>query len=229
MGVLRSAMFADIQVFEDCAVDDTKHIMPGTVGWHIVMIQGALATVGGQKINEREVDKKFYGISTATAVANFKRSQKPPLLNYRNQIDSIVGKKTIVALDDLMAKRDKAAADDATHERRMNRNRRVPRDPHRPVAKIGSVGGDVWITTHGREQKATPDMLLVPGNRIRTGRAGSRLDKLLSGELDEAEKDGQVTVIWLDKGNEVTFGPNALIVILHDSSAAPLAPDDNRI
>lgn len=109
MGVLKSALFADIQVFEDCATDDRKHIMPGTSGWHIVSIQGALATVGGQKIDEGEVDRRYFGSSTAAAVARFKQSRTPPLLNYKGQIDNIVGKKTIVALDELMARRDDAA------------------------------------------------------------------------------------------------------------------------
>ncbi len=222
MGVLKSMMFADIQVFEDCAVDDAKHIVPGTIGLHVVMIQGALATVGGQKIDEREVDKKLYGVSTAAAVANFKRSHKPPLLNYRNQIDPIVGKKTIAALDALMAERDAARKGNS----QQPNNQRPPRtlDPHRPMARIGSVSGDVWITVVDpdgivREKKAQPGMTLFIGTRVRTGRAGGALDKLLGGE-----NDGRATIIFND-GSVLTLGPGTLIVILHDSNTASIVPD----
>jgi hypothetical protein len=40
---------------------------------------------------------------TADLVTTFKELHKPPILNFLGQIDPIVGKKTITALDDELA------------------------------------------------------------------------------------------------------------------------------
>jgi uncharacterized protein len=67
-------------------------------------IQLALVQLDGAKI----ATDGIYGPATAAAVAAFKRKRK--ILNFRGQIDNIVGKKTTAALDREMFQREKALA-----------------------------------------------------------------------------------------------------------------------
>ncbi len=78
---------------------DPDHITPGSSGDHVAAIQKALSLLGKVRIADSEIERKFYGPTTAAAVAAFKRNCTPPLLNYANQIDEIVGKKTTFELD----------------------------------------------------------------------------------------------------------------------------------
>src|SRR6266496_615088 len=78
---------------------DPDHILPNSSGDHVAAIQKALSLLGRVKIADSELERKFYGPSTANAVAAFKRSCTPPLLNYKNEIDDIAGKKTTQELD----------------------------------------------------------------------------------------------------------------------------------
>jgi hypothetical protein len=101
MGTLRSTEFAGDPRLEACAVSDPAHVVPGSSGNHVAKIQMALIKVGGATINPSELGQQRYGSSTATAVLNFKKQRN--ILNYLGQFDDIVGKKTIRALDDLLA------------------------------------------------------------------------------------------------------------------------------
>jgi len=101
MGTLRSREFAGDPRLEACAVSDPAHITPGSVGPHVGKIQQALIKTDGAVIEGGEVAAQRYGPSTTQAVLNFKRRLN--ILNYMNQLDNIVGKKTIRALDDALA------------------------------------------------------------------------------------------------------------------------------
>jgi hypothetical protein len=98
MGVLVSAELSGDQRLQDCSVDDAKHVTPGSQGPFVRKIQDALISVGGQQIAQGEVQASFYGESTTAAVLAYKG---PPrnILNYKNEFDPIVGKKTIRQLD----------------------------------------------------------------------------------------------------------------------------------
>ena len=98
MGTLKSREFAGDARLEACAVSDPAHVMPGSVGDHVGKIQQALIKVGGLAIDPTELAQKRYGQSTVEAVRRFKTERS--ILNYAGQIDVIVGKKTIRALDD---------------------------------------------------------------------------------------------------------------------------------
>jgi hypothetical protein len=78
---------------------DPDHIIPGATGDHVATIQIALSLLGAVVINQIERDKKTYGVSTAAAVKAFKANCSPPLLNFKNEIDDITGKKTTQELD----------------------------------------------------------------------------------------------------------------------------------
>ncbi|MGZ5430137.1 MAG: peptidoglycan-binding domain-containing protein [Thermoanaerobaculia bacterium] len=98
MGALQSKEFAGDPKLEACAVSDPAHVTPGSVGSHVGKIQSALIKVDGAFIDGTELAQQRYGASTTQAVVNFKGRRN--ILNYAGQIDNIVGKKTIRALDD---------------------------------------------------------------------------------------------------------------------------------
>jgi peptidoglycan hydrolase-like protein with peptidoglycan-binding domain len=92
---LQSQLFRGDSKLEAAAFFDAAHILPGARGTHVGKIQQALIQVDGAVIARDSV----YGPATSAAVANFKRNQAPPILNFAGTIDNIVGKKTIAALD----------------------------------------------------------------------------------------------------------------------------------
>jgi hypothetical protein len=92
---LKSELFRGDPKLEAAASSDPAHILPGQRGPHVVKIQRALIQVAGADIEPDGI----YGPATAAAVADFKRSQKPQILNFAGEIDNIVGIKTMAALD----------------------------------------------------------------------------------------------------------------------------------
>lgn len=102
MGILTSKDLSGDQRLQDCSIKDASHVVPGDRGPHVKKIQDALIKVAGQTIDPKELSASSYGPSTARAVEAFKRTQTPPLLNYKREIDPITGVKTITALDKLL-------------------------------------------------------------------------------------------------------------------------------
>src|SRR6476469_6054785 len=90
---LQSQLFRGDTKLEAAAVSDPAHIMSGSSGPHVGKIQIALIAIDGSSITQ---DSK-YGPATVAAVREFKRKRN--ILNFQGQIDDIVGKKTIDALD----------------------------------------------------------------------------------------------------------------------------------
>jgi hypothetical protein len=96
---LQSKSFKDDPKLEACLVSDPAHIFRGATGDHVRKIQDALIKTDGASIDRNELDRKFYGNSTAQAVLNFKTNRKRLIRNYKGEFDDIVGVKTIRALD----------------------------------------------------------------------------------------------------------------------------------
>jgi hypothetical protein len=101
---LKSKHFKGVSRFEFCLVSDPSHVVPGERGPHVGKIQEALITLGAVIISADEIRANFYGTTTVRAVLGFKG---PPrnILNialHQREPDNIVGKKTIVALDQEM-------------------------------------------------------------------------------------------------------------------------------
>jgi peptidoglycan hydrolase-like protein with peptidoglycan-binding domain len=92
---LVSSRFRGITKLERCLVDDAAHLTEGTSGSHVAFVQQALLDLGEQ-LGAGGADGA-YGDNTVTAVINFKSARG--LTNVSGQIDGIVGKKTIEALD----------------------------------------------------------------------------------------------------------------------------------
>lgn len=90
---LKSQLFRGDAQLEAAAASDPAHVVPGARGDHVRKIQQALVRLAGAGI----ATDGAYGPATAAAVADFKR--KRGILNFRGQIDDIVGRKTMAALD----------------------------------------------------------------------------------------------------------------------------------
>jgi hypothetical protein len=65
-------------------------------------VQRAVLVLGQPGIENAELAAARYGDSTAAAVQDYKKNHDPPIINtsYQQQADNIVGKMTIVALDE---------------------------------------------------------------------------------------------------------------------------------
>jgi hypothetical protein len=102
---LRSRLFAGDSKLEAAAVSDAAHIMRGAVGDHVRKIQVALIRLDGAQL---EADGRF-GPRTEAAVLAFKRERDIVNRSYQSQADAIVGKMTMVALDDEMFELEKSS------------------------------------------------------------------------------------------------------------------------
>jgi hypothetical protein len=97
---LRSKHFKDNQRLQMCLVDNAYHVVPGSRGEHVGLIQEALVILGAGIISADEIRNQFYGNTTVRSVRVFKG---PPrnIINrtYQNAPDDIVGMMTIERLD----------------------------------------------------------------------------------------------------------------------------------
>lgn len=97
MATLDSPQFKGDPALEACATRDASHVTPGSTGPHVRKIQDALNRIDNAGIGSDEYAAAKYGTATTLAVTAFKSKRR--ILNYAGQIDSIVGIKTIRALD----------------------------------------------------------------------------------------------------------------------------------
>jgi hypothetical protein len=88
-----------------CLVNDADHIGLSTFpvadrrGDHVLLIQEALNAFARRTGWNEILLNGIYDQTTADFVETYKRQQTPPLLNFQGQIDNIVGKRTVDALD----------------------------------------------------------------------------------------------------------------------------------
>jgi peptidoglycan hydrolase-like protein with peptidoglycan-binding domain len=102
---LLSELFRDNDKLQRCLHSPADHVVPGSHGPHVGLIQQALTRLGEGVITLVEVTGQVYGASTERAVRKFKG---PPrnIINtaYQKVPDGIVGQMTIDRLDDDIAK-----------------------------------------------------------------------------------------------------------------------------
>lgn len=97
---LKSELFSGDAKLEACANRDSAHILQGMFGDHVGKIQTALQTlIPDHIIDQRDLDQKRYGPSTAAAVLDYKTRRKIINFSYQQKSDDIVGKMTIAAMD----------------------------------------------------------------------------------------------------------------------------------
>jgi peptidoglycan hydrolase-like protein with peptidoglycan-binding domain len=99
---LVSNLFKDNDALQACLVLDSKHVVPGSFGEHVKLIQIALQDLDNLKIDPVELADKRYGPSTATAVLAFKKKRRIINYAYQETEDNIVGKMTISRMDQEM-------------------------------------------------------------------------------------------------------------------------------
>jgi peptidoglycan hydrolase-like protein with peptidoglycan-binding domain len=107
---LQSRAFRTDVKLQTCAVSDPAHITEGAAGEHVGKIQQALALLDGAKIEPGERATKRYGPSTAAAVLAYKTKRNIINRAYQVKPDDIVGKMTIVALDQEMFRLEQPSA-----------------------------------------------------------------------------------------------------------------------
>jgi hypothetical protein len=134
---LQSQLFKSDKALEACAIQDSAHIQLGAVGQHVGKIQAALFLLDRLDINAVELSATRYGSSTAAAVVSFKKKRAIINRSYQTQVDNIVGKMTIAALDNEMLAQERAAPNGRTCILLSGTPRDVP----------GSVVGDSFGVT----------------------------------------------------------------------------------
>jgi len=101
---LKSKLFRNVKELEAAAVSNPAHIVPGAIGGHVALIQQALVALDGACIAATELETERYGPSTAQAVLNYKKMRRIINFTYQQTADNIVGKMTMEALDQGMAR-----------------------------------------------------------------------------------------------------------------------------
>lgn len=96
---LRSAQFRNNARLQSALIIDSSHVIQGSKGEHVRLIQQVLVRLGERSIKGREYADALYGPTTAAAVLRFKTQRRIINFSYQSTPDDIVGKMTISALD----------------------------------------------------------------------------------------------------------------------------------
>ncbi len=96
---LQSELFRRDSKLDAAAVLDPAHILPGGIGSHVLKIQTALRILDKANISASELQRSFYGPSTAACVLAYKKKRGIINRSYQTQADNIVGKMTVASLD----------------------------------------------------------------------------------------------------------------------------------
>jgi hypothetical protein len=99
---LRSKLFKGNPALEACLIDNTAHIKEGAGGEHVSKIHTSLFALDCLSVSSDDLGTRRYGKSTAAAVLAFKRKRNIINYTYETEVDNIVGKMTIAALDEEM-------------------------------------------------------------------------------------------------------------------------------
>jgi peptidoglycan hydrolase-like protein with peptidoglycan-binding domain len=105
---LQSQLFQGDSKLQAAAVSDPAHILLGAAGAHVLKIQSALIVLDNAIIDEGELQRSFYGPSTAVSVMAYKKKRNIINRSYQTQADDIVGKMTIASLDQEMLAKEKS-------------------------------------------------------------------------------------------------------------------------
>jgi hypothetical protein len=131
---LKSDLFRGVPELENCLLHDRDHIMRGAKGDYVSRIQQALDLLGDVPIAADELAKQEFGESTENAVFAFKTKNQIINRTYQTSPDKIVGKMTLQALDDQLARRKPS-----------------PTPPAPPSPPVVDIGGAQIGHMHGNE------------------------------------------------------------------------------
>lgn len=96
---LESKHFSGNERLQRCLVENTQHVVPGSRGKHVGLIQKALMLLGAGVVSEAEIRAETYGPTTATSVLKYKQDRSIINFSYQKKADNIVGIMTIERLD----------------------------------------------------------------------------------------------------------------------------------
>lgn len=96
---LTSSLFAGDDLLNAALTQDASHILPGSVGPHVLKLQAALELLERVELPADEKDAFLYGPATADAVQHYKAIRRIINTSIQAQADNIVGKRTIAAMD----------------------------------------------------------------------------------------------------------------------------------
>ena len=131
--MLQSRLFRGDARLQRCLVNDLDHITRNDKGPHVRAIQVALAVIDDLVIADEELDREFYGPSTAKAVLAYKTRRSIINRSYQSTPDDIVGKMTIASLDkDALALETSSAASQWFPCRQQVHGRRIIHDDKAP-------------------------------------------------------------------------------------------------
>ena len=136
---LRSKLFRGDPALEACLIHDSAHVKEGAVGEHVSKIHSALFALDGLSVAADELRACRYGKSTVAAVLAFKTKRNIINYAYETQVDPIVGKMTIAALDEEMRRKEMqppSLPDKSTYGIEFSQS--AP--PHAFILGKGSVG-----------------------------------------------------------------------------------------
>ena len=96
---LQSKLFSANRRLQSCLVNDADHVMPGSTGEHVELIQAALIRFRFLDPELALTGPGIYGPNTARAVLDYKQTFGIVNRSYQTTADNIVGKMTIASLD----------------------------------------------------------------------------------------------------------------------------------
>ena len=105
---LQSSLFKGDPRLEACLIQHSAHITLGATGDHVRKIQMALSLLDDLQMDSNDLATKSYGRSTAAAVLAFKSKRNIINWSYETQVDNVVGKMTLAALDKEMLQWEKS-------------------------------------------------------------------------------------------------------------------------
>jgi hypothetical protein len=120
---LQSKLFRGDQALEACLFKDSALVTEGAVGDHVAKIHTALFAIDDLAVSPIELRTSTYGKSTVKAVLAFKTKRRIISYSYERQVDNIVGKMTIAALDKEMVHKEGSRVDRSVHEPTSFHNR----------------------------------------------------------------------------------------------------------
>src|SRR3974377_829332 len=103
---LQSKLFKGDPALEASLLQDSAHVTVGATGEHVAKIHTALFAIDGLAVSPDELRSYSYAKSTVKAGLAFKTKRNIINYDYEGQVDSIVGKMTIAALDKEMLRKE---------------------------------------------------------------------------------------------------------------------------
>lgn len=100
---LESDLLSANKRLQECLVKDSSHVRLNDSGEHVLLLQKALNKIG--ELPSELPENGTFDATMAGAVARYKKNRG--ILNYAGQIDDIVGKLTITAIDNELVARNR--------------------------------------------------------------------------------------------------------------------------